>query len=317
MQNNQDYNIIGIDGGGTRTRGVLYSNNKVITQVRSGTTRIGSVGVGESCERLLNVIADLCEQAGLISSELDAVVIGLAGVWLEEEKKRSSKLLKTLARSQNMILNDLLIISDAELAVEGAFRGGNGVAMIVGTGSIAVGKLGKDKLVRCGGWGIELDDEGSGAWIGREGLTAVVRALDGRGKATGLTDVLASINPSIDVKEPRTIVKAYFERAFEYHMLSPLVMKCAQDGDIVSLDIITRASKHLVELLYALYPKFNMKTVPVALMGGIIDADTLLSKMIVKELEQDTRFKLVQEKGTPLEGALALGLKLIEEFGDD
>ncbi|MDP2365530.1 MAG: BadF/BadG/BcrA/BcrD ATPase family protein, partial [Ignavibacteria bacterium] len=264
MQNNYDFNIIGIDGGGTRTRGVLFSQGKFSAQVRSGTTRIGAVGVGESCERLLNVISDLCEQGNLDSTELDAVVIGLAGVWLDDEKKRSAKLLKTLARSQNLALNDLLVTSDAELAVEGAFDGGNGIVMIVGTGSIAVGRLSKDKLIRCGGWGIELDDEGSGAWIGREGLTAVVRALDGRGKHTKLTEILASINPSINLDEPRTIVKAYFERAFEYHNLSPLVMKCAEEGDEVCLDIIRRSSVHLVELLKALHPQFKTKVVPVA-----------------------------------------------------
>ena len=118
MLQENDYTIIGIDGGGTRTRGILYRNKKVIAQSNSGTTRIGTVGVGESCERILNIIADLCEQGGIDSAELDAVVVGLAGVWLEEEKMRSAHLLKTLARGQKIILNDLLVISDAELALD-------------------------------------------------------------------------------------------------------------------------------------------------------------------------------------------------------
>jgi len=317
MQNNYDYNIIGIDGGGTRTRGVLFSRGQFSVQVKSGTTRIGAVGVGESSERLLNVISDLCEQGNIDSAELDAVVIGLAGVWLEDEKKRSTKLLKTLARSQNMALNDLLVTSDAELAVEGAFEGGNGIVMIVGTGSIAVGRVGPDKLVRCGGWGIELDDEGSGAWIGREGLTAVVRALDGRGKYTKLAEILASINPSIMIDEPRTIVKAYFERAFEYHNLSPLVMKSAEEGDEVCLDIIQRSSLHLIELLKALYHHFKTKTVHVSLMGGIMDANTLLARMIHEEIKKDNRFQVIVPKGTPLDGAIAMGKRLINEIDNE
>ncbi len=60
--------------------------------------------------------------------------------------------------------------------------------------------------MRCGGWGIELDDNGSGAWIGCEGLTAVVRALDGRGGQTEFANVLAANYPSVDLKNPRTIV---------------------------------------------------------------------------------------------------------------
>jgi len=64
-------------------------------------------------------------------------------VWLDDEKMRSTQLLKTLGRGQNAVLNDLLVLSDAELAVEGAFGGEQGIVLIVGTGSISVGKLEK------------------------------------------------------------------------------------------------------------------------------------------------------------------------------
>ncbi len=309
-----DYTIIGIDGGGTRTRGILYRNQKIVAQSNSGTTRIGTVGVGESCERILNIIADLCSQAGIDSAELDAVVIGLAGVWLEEEKMRSTHLLKTLARGQKMVLNDLLVISDAELALEGALDGGNGIIMIAGTGSIGICKVGKEKMERCGGWGIELDDEGSGAWIGREGITAIVRAIDGRGKKTKLTNVFAEMFPQIDLDKPRTIVKAYAERAFEYHMLSPAVMQCAEEGDEVCLEIINRASYHLMELLEVLEKHFTTKTIPVALMGGIIDAKTLLANLLFERVKNHKRLQLITPHGTALDGCIAIGKRLLDEM---
>jgi N-acetylglucosamine kinase-like BadF-type ATPase len=314
MAKNYDYTIIGIDGGGTRTRGILRRRGKTIAQTNSGTTRIGAVGVGESSERLLNVIADLCTQSNIDSAELDAVVIGLAGVWLEEERKRSAQLIKTLARGRDIILNDLLVVSDAELALQGALEGKPGIVMIVGTGSIAVGKVSANKIVRCGGWGIELDDEGSGAWIGREGLTAVVRALDGRGKKTSLSKVLVEMNPYIDLSNPRTIVKAYSERAFEYHMLTPLVMKAAEEGDAVCEEIIQRAAYHLMELLEALKHDYKTKTIQVALMGGIIDADTMLSKMLIERINKHATFKLTKAKGNAEDGAITIGMKLIEEM---
>ena len=241
-----DYTIIGIDGGGTKTHGILYRDGKIISEMKAGTTRIGAVGVGESCERTLNVITELCKKADTETSEIDAVVIGLAGVWLEEEKKRAQQLMKTLSRGQSMQLNDLIVTSDAEIAIEGAFQGEEGIMTIVGTGSIALGKVGKSKLIRCGGWGIELDDEGSGAWIGREGLTAVVRALDGRSKYTKIATIIAELYPTINLAVPRTIVKAYSERAFEYQNLTPFIMKAAEDGDEVSLEIITRAANRLL-----------------------------------------------------------------------
>ncbi|MFC2130503.1 BadF/BadG/BcrA/BcrD ATPase family protein [Bacteroidota bacterium] len=309
----KDFTIAGIDGGGTRTRGVLIRNGKTIATTLSGTTRVGAIGVGESCERLLNVIKDLCEQTDIDSLELDAVVIGLAGVWLEEEKKRSAQLLKTLARSEGVILNDLIITSDAELAVHGAFNGGPGVVLIVGTGSIVLGKTTSGKFVRSGGWGIELDDEGSGAWIGREGITAVFRALDGRGKKTILANKIAEMISTIDLKEPRTIVKAYAERNFEYQMLTPLVMRAAEKGDEVCLEIIKRAAFHIMELLEAIGKNYKTKTVEVALMGGVIENDTLLAKMLDKEIKKHKKFRKVNPKGSATDGAIAMGKALLEE----
>ncbi len=314
MQNRYEYTIIGIDGGGTRTRAILKRGDEILSQTTAGTTRVGSVGVGESCERLLTIITDLCDQAELDTSEIDVVVAGLAGVWLDEEKQRSTHLLKTLARTQNIPLNDVIITSDAEIAIEGAFAGRNGIVLIVGTGSIAIGKIGKDKFVRCGGWGIELDDEGSGAWIGREGLTAVVRALDGRGKPTMLTQMLADFNPLIDINNPRTIVKAYAERTFEYQMLTPTVMRCAELGDEVCLDIINRSSLHLVELLNALFPYFKSSKIDVALLGGIVESKSLLGRKLEEEIRKDKRFNIVLPQGTPLDGAVLIGIRTLDNL---
>jgi N-acetylglucosamine kinase-like BadF-type ATPase len=314
MQSKYDYTIIGIDGGGTRTRAILKRGDEILSQTTAGTTRVGSVGVGESCERLLTIITDLCDQAELDTSEVDIVVAGLAGVWLDEEKQRSTHLLKTLARTQNISLSDVIITSDAEIAVEGAFGGNNGIVLIVGTGSIAIGKIGKDKFVRCGGWGIELDDEGSGAWIGREGLTAVVRALDGRGKPTMLTNMLADFNPLIDINNPRTIVKAYAERTFEYQMLTPTVMRCAELGDEVCMDIINRSSLHLVELLNALFRYFKSKQVDVALLGGIVESKSLLGRMLESEIRKDKRYRIVKPLGTPLDGAILIGNRILDNL---
>lgn len=308
-----EHTIIGIDGGGTHTRGALYREGQIRARVKSGSTRIGAVGVGESCERTLNVIKDLCIQGGIELNEVDCIVVGLAGVWLDEEKRRSQQLIKTLARGQYITINDLFVTSDAEIALEGAFGGSDGIITIVGTGSIALAKNGKKPLERCGGWGIELDDEGSGAWIGREGLTAVVRALDGRGKFTALTEIVGSLYPTIDLKQPRTIVKAYNEGAFEYQMLTPFVMKCAVEGDPVCLNIINRSAVHLAELPNALLKYYDKKSIDVALMGGIIEADTLLANLLEIEINKNPIIKLVKPKGNAIDGAIEIGHRMIEE----
>jgi len=310
----EDHKIICIDGGGTKTQGVLFSGNNNIAELTFGTTRIGAIGFGEACERTLNMIIELCKAGNIDKiTEIDIIVVGLAGAWLDNEKKRAMHLIKTLASTSNNKINDLIVTSDAEIAIEGAFNGANGVITIVGTGSIGLAKYDNKKpLARCGGWGIELDDEGSGAWVGREGITAVVRSLDGRGIKTSLTDKLKIKIPRFDINEPRTIVSAYNDRLFEYQNITPLVMECAVEGDKVCKNIIQRASKHLSELPTSLIKYFKSEKVDVALMGGIINNDTLLGNMLKSELESNPKINLVKPIGNAISGAKNMGIRIIE-----
>jgi len=310
-----EFTIIGIDGGGSKTRGIISKNGEIISTATAGTTRVGTVGFTESAERLLNVIKELLRSAEIESKEIDAVVIGLAGIWLPDEQQRAVSLLKMLARSEGITLNDIIVISDAAIAVEGAFSGENGIVLIVGTGTIGIAKVEDGRYERCGGWGIELDDKGSGAWIGREGLTGIVRGIDGRGKPTILAEKLAELVPTINLAKPRTIVSAYIEGAFEYAALTPHIMDCASNADTVCMDIIQRAVEHLLETPIALYNYFKTSNpVKLALMGGIMENDTLLKSLFLEKIMSDTRFEIVLPTLTALEGAVNLGLHLLEQL---
>lgn len=311
--------IIGIDGGGSRTRGVLYQGDKELAYAETGTARVGSVGSVESSERLLNLIRDLCKSAKISGDAIESIVIGLAGVWLRGEQMRSEQLLKLFARERKIEFDNLLVTSDAAIALEGAFQGDVGIVLIVGTGTIAIGKTAAGELVRCGGWGIELSDEGSGAWLGREGLTAVARSFDGRGKQTALADMIVKLFPVIKPEEPRTLVSAYNERMFEYPTIAPMVMECAEQGDEVCLDIIDRATSALMEMLDALANRHfeKEKSVKVACLGGIMESDTILARKITEKLGESKHLVKFQPKGSAIAGALAMARKLSEDEQDD
>ncbi len=59
---------------------------------------------------------------------------------------------------------------DAEAVLAAADAGASGVALIAGTGSFAFGRGEGDRVVRAGGWGYLLGDEGSGFAMGQEAL---------------------------------------------------------------------------------------------------------------------------------------------------
>lgn len=310
---------IGIDGGGSRTRGVLYRDDKELAQAETGTARVGSVGIVESCERLLNLIGELCTNAGVSPQDIDAVALGLAGVWLREEQVRSQQLLQLFARERKIEFDYLTVTSDAAIALEGAFGGGSGIVLIVGTGTIAVGKTANGEIVRCGGWGIELSDEGSGAWIGREALTAVAHAFDGRGEQTSFADMLISLFPSINPAQPRTFVAAYNERVFDYPSVVPMVFECAQQGDAVCNAIIHRAADHLMHMLDVLGKRYfqGAERVPVACVGGIMESDTALAGIITERLGAHPQLQKAPLRGTPLDGAISLARQALESDTED
>ena len=249
-----NYTVIGIDGGGSKTRGRLVYGEQQVQRV-IGSTRGGVVGFTEACERVVQLLVDLTNDAGIDKSEIDAVVVGVAGIWLEEERQRFAHLLRIIARDSGFNLQDLIATSDAEIALRGAFGSEAGIMLIAGTGTITLGKNKQGELIRSGGWGIEIDDEGSGAWIGKKGLSACVKAIDGRGIQTSLLHKLADRYPQISLKFPRTIVSAFMDKVFEYHHLTQMVLEEAENGDSVCLEIVQEAAERLHENVGQMYSK--------------------------------------------------------------
>src|ERR1700733_7704143 len=84
-----------------------------------------------------------------------------------------------------------------------------GIVVIAGTGSIAYGRNAGGEAARAGGWGHMIGDEGSGYWIGREALAAVMRGADGRGPETGLT---AEILAHFDVEDVSRLPRIVYDR---------------------------------------------------------------------------------------------------------
>ncbi len=176
--------IIGIDGGGTRTVGILTTETgERLAQVESGPSNYHVVGEVETQVVLENVINELREKAGIPSTEAIGFCLGMAGLGRAEDKKIIGEICDRLGISENRILTH-----DAHIALVGGTEKQHGVIVISGTGAIVYGINADGKEARANGWGYLLGDEGSGYDIAIKGLRAVVRAADGRGGSTDLTN---------------------------------------------------------------------------------------------------------------------------------
>jgi N-acetylglucosamine kinase-like BadF-type ATPase len=80
----------------------------------------------------------------------------------------------------------VVLATDAVTSYLGAVGAVPGVVVAAGTGTIVLASDGQGRCDRVDGWGSTLGDDGSGYAIGRAGLRAAYRHLDGRGGSDAL-----------------------------------------------------------------------------------------------------------------------------------
>src|SRR5262245_14757008 len=172
--------VLGIDVGGTKTVCLLANEDGTIL-AKARETGANLQGVGELVlEKVLHAVmeAALAGQ-GVVPS---AICLGIAGVDRQADQEVVRGIMDRIGYKATV-----LIVNDALIALQAGVGEEPGIVIVSGTGAIAYGRNRRGEASRASGWGYVLGDEGSGYWIGRLALRAVVRHADGRGRATSLT----------------------------------------------------------------------------------------------------------------------------------
>jgi hypothetical protein len=177
------------------------------------------------------------------------LVVGAAGAGRETERGELEQALRGEA-----LADRLVVTTDIEIALAAAFGEGPGIVVIAGTGSVVIGRDPEGRILRRGGYGWQMGDEGSGYAIGRAALGAVSRAKDGRSPDTGLTPLLFEVTRSGDFD---ALVRwAASAGPAEVAALAPHVLHTAERGDAVAQGIMDYAARELSQLVLGLVPEF-------------------------------------------------------------
>ncbi|WP_432251592.1 N-acetylglucosamine kinase [Streptomyces sp. HNM1019] len=160
---------------------------------------------------------------------------------------------------------------------------------------------------RADGWGHLLGDCGGGAWIGRAGLEAAMRAYDGRdgGSKPLLARLEAVFGPATGLpgklypRPDRPAVLASF---------APEVGRCAGE-DPVAQAILRTAARHIAEAAEAVCPR--LESSGVALTGGLFRMGAPLLTPVREELAARlSGVPVTEAAGDPLDGALCVAAAL-------
>lgn len=253
----------GIDGGGTRTVIVLVDETGAERARIQGTTSNAAIIGHEAAGKVLRSALEAAMRHVGDGESIAEAWFGLSGSDRPEDYARLRPFVDDLAPAIRMT-------NDAELVL-GALPRSVGIAIVSGTGSIAVGRNARGDRVRSGGWGQLIGDEGSGYDIARRMLESFARDVDGRGPATSLTARLAD---HLALNEPHQLIGFVYRPETskgDIAKLSRLVVAEAARGDQVALDILTTSAGELAETAAAAARRLGFEgRLPVALTGGLL-----------------------------------------------
>lgn len=263
--------IAGIDGGGTKTTILIgETNGNVIDKVKLGAFNINSIKE-EGFKNLIDEVISVLNKYGRCLY----LTIGAAGV--------SNSLMRSICEEKFANANiPFELVGDHIIALEGAHNGGPGLAVIAGTGSICFGKGENGLIERTGGWGHIIGDEGSAYALGRDIVKYVARDLDGYGKKTVLTTLLAE---KFGLSSREEIIKyIYSGDKATIAAISPIVDIAYKQNDEVAISIIEENAKALALALSGVRKKLKLESAYVSFFGGLIDKDTPFRSALIKTI---------------------------------
>lgn len=274
---------IGVDGGGTKTLTYLGDmSGNILDSCVFGPSNYYSSGLENTKNVFSSIVSYYCRNHQFTTNDLAFISLGLAGVDREMDKS----VIRDIFEELN-ITCDILVYNDARTALVGALGKDEGVIVVSGTGSIATG-IRNGQLVRSGGWGHILADEGSGYDIGMKALKTIMKSYDGRLSSTAMTEkalALLKLDGVEDiigfVHDPDTDKKKIAE-------VATVAIQSAKEKDTLAMTILDESVEALLELAKAVIRKLYSQDEPFELtyIGGIITNVGYIRDKFIHEIKK-------------------------------
>jgi glucosamine kinase len=307
--------VIGVDGGGTKTRTIVAdAEDNWLADVVGEASAVRPGEAQRSAEVIGGTVRDALSAAGVSGARVRVLCVGVAGVGRDPEREALREALLKMD-----LADELMILPDFAVALNDAFGKGPGVLLISGTGSVALGRGPTGTTARVGGWGPVCGDEGGGGWLGRRALSIVTASADGREPDTAL---IGAVLTAAEVDEVQGLVEwAAMATPATLATLAPVVMRVADSGDQRANSLVSLAVEELALHVRALARQLfvdERAAVPVALTGGMLSRGTTLRKRLEHRLKsavpgaQLRSEDVVPARGAVREALLALEAELAE-----
>jgi len=299
--------FLGIDAGATKTNGVLGTETDVLARAQGGSIKVTRISEANAETHLQAVLESLVQQSGVSLKSISGTCVGLSGFAIPGV----AHWVRTALTSR--VGGHLEICGDEVIALDAAFHGGRGILAIAGTGSHIVGRTRSGELVRTGGWGPVMSDQGAGCRIGLLALRAMFHAQD----ASEETSLLQAIHAAWGTQTIEELIeRGNSTPVVEFSTLAPVVAEAAAAGDAVARRVLQQSGEELADLVLLAMRKGSAlessASSPAAIMpwkvaytGSVIEKISLLrDSMIATILQSDPSVEFLSQPANPPLGAL-------------
>jgi N-acetylglucosamine kinase-like BadF-type ATPase len=297
--------VLGIDAGGTKTVCLLADEHgQVLAEARGPGANLQAAGELHVEKVLHDVMEEALGERDIVPA---AICLGIAGVDRPDDAAVVRGIMKRIGYKARV-----LVVNDALVALEAGAPGRPGVVIISGTGSICYGRNADGRAARSGGWGYVLGDEGSGYWIGRAALRAVLREADQRGRATALTPLLLA---HFGVDRAQGLIHEVYHTTLKPPAIGALaksVQAAFSEGDAVAIGILRGAADELEASALSVARRLGLvgTAFPFVLAGGIFRAVPWLEQELARRLPvASPRSRAILLDREPAVGAVALAVQ--------
>lgn len=306
--------LIALDAGGTSTRCAIVSpSGRVVGYGRAGSGNAVSVGADAAFAAHAAAIASALSSAGLAGRTVTRVVAAMAGFSMHGENAEKYK----SALAGIGVSAPVHFESDALAGYCSGSADPDGYVLISGTGAAAIRVAELEQVQTSDGLGWLVGDAGSGFWIGREVVRAVLEDLDGRGPRTAMTPLLLA-DLAVDAEAlvavpPFGRVRAIDTIMYTAHETAPVGLArfagLAFEAlpDPVAERVVNAAADALAATVAALVPAGA--STPVVACGGVLVGQPELQRRIVEALADRAREVTFIPVSDGLAGAVTMALR--------
>jgi len=279
--------LVGVDAGATKTEAIAIGvDGTYIGSGRSGPSNPASVGVEISCINICESIVSSIR--GRRAEEITLIGIGLAG-WAGGVWDRD--LISCISNRIGVSRDSISIAEDIDVAHYSAFLGGEGVVAILGTGSNFLGKAG-GRVIRVGGLGHILGDEGSGWRIGLLGLQMVFKSIDGR---IGPTTLVTKAYKHYRVDSHKELLRIIYSSKDIKSLIASFaseVFQAAKEGDKTAIEILRQEAREIALAYRAIVE--NIGSQMLAIVGSTYKMNKDIWAPIIREAIAEVTGKIVE-----------------------